>query len=278
MFHWHVRSQFDGNKTNLPVMVCRIIDPDWLQIDWKSYIDNYQWQTTRYSAGFLPRWWFSMRLRHSPVLRTRPFARSRCHLHRSQFSTRPSRFSKHRTRGLPREFRFERSSVGFEMDPEKYQSLWWRSEKVFLWKKKEKYFYLLVKFTTIVLCSVTVFGESAGGASATYLMMSPLAKGIIARCDTYTILWLIYWLLSCLWFPSICTMQKFILKWILFFNWFLKWISNSTTVLETISILWILLLFFFQVYSQRQLHSREQTWPLGHSQHIKALHRPVLRN
>lgn len=26
--------------------------------------------------------------------------------------------------------------------------------------------------------SVTVFGESAGGASATYLMMSPLAKGI----------------------------------------------------------------------------------------------------
>lgn len=25
--------------------------------------------------------------------------------------------------------------------------------------------------------SVTVFGESAGGASATYLMMSPLAKG-----------------------------------------------------------------------------------------------------
>lgn len=28
--------------------------------------------------------------------------------------------------------------------------------------------------------SVTIFGESAGGASATYLMMSPLAKG---KCE-----------------------------------------------------------------------------------------------
>lgn len=29
--------------------------------------------------------------------------------------------------------------------------------------------------------SVTVFGESAGGASATYLMMSPLAKGLFSK-------------------------------------------------------------------------------------------------
>ena len=68
------------------------------------------------------------------------------------------------------------------MDSEKYQSFWWRSEKVFL-KKIVKYFDLLEKFVEIGLfCSVTVFGESAGGASATYLMMSPLAKGIIVRC------------------------------------------------------------------------------------------------
>lgn len=30
----------------------------------------------------------------------------------------------------------------------------------------------------LIFYSVTVFGESAGGASATYLMMSPLAKGV----------------------------------------------------------------------------------------------------
>lgn len=50
-------------------------------------------------------------------------------------------------------------------------------------EEKMECFHFMEKFVNIYLsCSVTVFGESAGGASATYLMMSPLAKGIIVRC------------------------------------------------------------------------------------------------
>lgn len=41
-----------------------------------------------------------------------------------------------------------------------------------------EYFQILRKrMKNSIVISVTVFGESAGGASATYLMMSPLAKG-----------------------------------------------------------------------------------------------------
>lgn len=88
----------------------------------------------------------------------------------------------HRPRRLPWQFRIERSSGGIKMGQREHCSIRWWSRRVC--RIRNIYFATngnVLNFTVGNSFSVTVFGNSAGGASATYLMMSPLAKGLFTK-------------------------------------------------------------------------------------------------
>lgn len=87
----------------------------------------------------------------------------------------------HRPRRLSWQFRIKRSSGNIEMGQREHCSIRWWSRRV---NRINAFFEInsnVLNFSIGNSFSVTVFGNSAGGASATYLMMSPLAKGLFTK-------------------------------------------------------------------------------------------------